>query len=366
MKPEDKFILEICKYVDVNRESVAELLTIDMDFSYVLGKLMINRLGALAFYNIQRLGLTQGLNREFLTPLKDVYYSCKKKNAAFQGLLCDFCGMLNRSEIKTEQLKYALLKGSALSQVYPEGTRTCNDIDVLTDRNGATVLSEILLGNGFVQGWVRNGILFEAKRSEIVSAVLNRGETIPFVKKTGIEECPIFEVDVNLSLDYKADRDSSRINEMLLSAQPSITTAAGPLMSLAKEDFIIHLCCHIYKEATIYNWVRFGRDQGLYKYIDVYSCLYNENDLFFERLIERIRRLGLSHECEYVFYVLKEMYLEPFTELFEIISGGKTNTFNIIYDPRSKKRYSFSQPIVEWVFNNKKRGHLCEYFDETE
>ena len=42
------------------------------------------------------------------------------------------------------------------------------------------------------------------------------------------------------------------------------------LYTLSLPDFILHLCAHLYKEATVMAWVEMGRDQSLYKYADLY------------------------------------------------------------------------------------------------
>lgn len=44
-------------------------------------------------------------------------------------------------------------------------------------------MQKILNDNGFIQGWVEDGLFIEASRNDIVMAKMNFGETIPFIKK---------------------------------------------------------------------------------------------------------------------------------------------------------------------------------------
>ena len=45
---------------------------------------------------------------------------------------------------------------------------------------------------------------------------------------------------------------------------------------LGDEDFFLHLCAHLYKEATTLPWIEMHRDMTLYKYCDIYIIPYIE------------------------------------------------------------------------------------------
>lgn len=48
---------------------------------------------------------------------------------------------------------------------------------------------------------------------------------------------------------------------------------ATNLVTLEDKDFIIHLCLHLYKEATTSEWVFRRKDLNLYKFNDIYVLL---------------------------------------------------------------------------------------------
>jgi hypothetical protein len=355
MRAEDYYILELCNYLDPCVSRLKELAREELDYSYILGKLLINRLGALAYHTFLTKELTTGINREFINTLKNAYISSNEKAVEFRNMLDELSSLLQKVTFS-----YALLKGSYLSQIYPKGTRTSNDIDIFIDETGIDALTNILLENGFCQGYVRQNHFVPATRAEIISARINRGETVPFIKTTSNKYHHFFEVDINTSFDYKVSAQKNILSKMLYQCERSIKTSHGYLYTFSREDFIIHLCCHLYKEASTYPWVRFGRDQGLYKYIDIYTCILSESNYSWHKLIDRITALGFGNECHYAFAVLAQMYGGVFEEVRAALKQYSTSPLNIIYDPTTQKTFCYDMDLIDWVFCNSKRKYLYE------
>ncbi len=147
--------------------------------------------------------------------------------------------------------------------------------------------------------WLRAGVLRAgrfrpATRQEIISSRMNRGETVPFVRKVDLPGMPYWEIDINFTLDYQA-RDSGAVERLLEGRQARIETAEAPLYTLAPADFLLHLCAHLYKEASIYNWVEMGRDLSLYKFSDLYLLLREDLDeALAAEVLERAEACGLK------------------------------------------------------------------------
>ena len=355
MKFEDFYIIELCNYINPDTQKIQALMQEDLDYSYILGKLLINRTGALAYYTLSNNGLMEKLNREFKNALKNEYISCKDKTLEFFSMLGEIGALLQNAKFK-----YALLKGSYLSKLFPLGTRTSNDIDIFIDSSGIDAITNLLNKNNFSQGYIRQNKFVPASRLEILTAQLNRGETVPFIKPVAKKYYDYFEVDINLSFDYQAAKNNSGYSEMLNRIEPTIKTKTGSLYTFSKEDFIIHLCCHLYKEATTYPWISLDRDQGLYKYIDIYACVFKENALFVEAFVKRVHQLGFSKECHYAFAVLAKMYGGVFEKIRLLLANLSTTTLNTIYDPKTKKTYQYDMDLLDWIFCNSKKDYLYE------
>lgn len=347
---ENKFILNSCKYLQPDYDLLSDLANFNVDYIYILGQILYNRVGGVAYHVLEKSPLMNKLNREFKNTLKTIYETNIVKSESYKkslGFLADILFSVN--------FPYALLKGSYLVSLYPMGLRTSNDIDILINFKDITAISNLLLKSGFIQGYLRNNTFAPATRAQIVSSQMNRGETVPFVKEVNYPYMKYLEVDLNFSLDFKPEKDSSIVEKFLDSASADIKTNNGELNTLSKDDFLIQLCSHLYKEATVYNWVEFGRDQGLYKYLDIYLILNT-----FENIInyEKINELGLQKECYYALFGVNKLFDMGIS--LDNINISDTGFLNEIIDVSNKKTYKHDMNFIDWVFYSKRKEMLYE------
>lgn len=255
---------------DVTMPKVKHNLEKD-DFELLLGEICLNRVAGIAYKNI--VGNPDIIApKEMIKVLKILYEDNLKKSERYRKHIKYLSGILNNADFK-----YALLKGALLNtRVYESGLRTSNDIDILIEENDVSRCQKILCENGFTQGYFVPGSgIIPATRKEIILAKMNYGETIPFVKI--IDDEPLV-IDLNFSIDYKPEKDTLIVNRLLNNIE-DVTYEDVTFKSLNLEDFIIHLCCHLYKEATIYDWVKRRKDLLLYKFSDlnvIFNCYLRE------------------------------------------------------------------------------------------
>jgi len=352
------FTLSLCQYLKPEEEIINDLIKDGLDYPYILGQLLFNRVGGAAYYTLDKLSLLGKTNREFKNTLKTVYDANIIKTESFKISL-DYL-----SEIfKDVDFKYALLKGSYLVNLYPIGLRTSNDIDILLNFEDSTSVSMILTENGFIQGNVRNDELLRATRTEIISSQINRGETVPFVKEINLPHMRFLEIDVNFSLDFKPEQNKSIVGKLLENAVPDIKTAGGALYTLSTADFLIQLCVHLYKEASVYNWVEFGRDQGLYKYLDIYLFILMFPDTIVSAsLAGKIKAFEIGKECFYALSGARELFpscnTSELNTLLNAIRPQETEYLNEITSPADSKTYKYDVGFKDWVFSGKRKKLL--------
>lgn len=361
MEKEHELVLELCKFMRPNGNRIKVLLSQKLDMAYVLGVILFNRMGGVAYETLKKTGLLSETNREFQNTLSAIYATNVERTMSYRNSLADLSGILAGIPIR-----YAALKGAYLCSMYPVGLRTSNDIDILVDKDGIGVISERLLTNQFKQGYVKNGLFVPATRAEIISSRMNRGETVPFVLEREDAKMKYLEVDVNFSLDFQARDMVGTVTSMLQKAEPSIKTENGCLYTLCLEDFIIHLCAHLYKEATTYPWVSAGRDLSLYKFSDLY-LLYEKNVLtskeMIEKLIYRIQDVGQEKECYYSlrnFCTLYGIQDERIEVLLSAMSLPDMSFMNHIYRADKKIYYQFHMDYVSWFFCSNRIDQLQE------
>ncbi len=358
MTHEQELVLELCKFEQPDGERIQDLLAQKPDMPYVLGQLLFNRMGGAAYYVLKKLDLLGKVNREFRNTLDAIYSSNCGKARALQASMADMAEALAGLDIR-----YAALKGAYLVSVYPVGIRTSNDIDLLLNKKDVGRISTRLSESGFKQGSIKSGVFVPATREEILTSKMTRGETVPFIRETGQEHMKYLEIDLNFSLDYQARNVSMRVDSFLDRVVPEIHTEKGNLFTLSMTDFIIHLCAHLYKEATLYPWVEMGRDLTLYKFADLYLLSARGHFDEHDDLVYRIRELGMEQECYYALCHTATLFGIQNPALFALLERIKpenTVFMKQIYMPSEQKTFSFDMDYTDWFFCKNRAGALTE------
>lgn len=279
---------ELCKFKsDTFDENLLEYAT-----AHVLGQLFFNRMQGVAYGTLCRHGLLGKVNREFRNSLKGACEQNLKKNDSFVQCVKQISDVLIQNDYQV-----AMLKGAWLCSHYPEGYRTSNDIDLLVRPEDVTAIGRVLESIGFRQGYVRNGEFLPATRREIITSKMMRGETVPYIRQVDLPGMKYLEVDINFSLDYK-NSETDVLEEML---KESVIVEENEIRipTLNREDFFLHLCAHLYKEATTFWWVKMHRDMTFYKYCDIYMLLNELSEEDVSKLFVRAKALGMEKICGY-------------------------------------------------------------------
>ena len=359
MKNENNLILELCKFISPDKAKLEEIMGYTIHWPYVLGQLLFHRMGGAAYYTLRECELLGRVNREVRNSLKTVYDSGKAKSESMKTALAGLAGILRGAGFP-----YALLKGAYLVSLYPAGLRTSNDLDVLISQKDISELETRLKSSGFAQGNIRSGSFIPASRAEILSSRMNRGETVQFIKRVDLPGMEYFEIDINFSLDFKAKQESDAVAALLKNAASLIETGNGKLLTLSPADFLIHLCCHLYKEAAVYAWVEMERDLSLYKFADIYLLVNEWTDpALYTDLADHISKYGLNRECYYSLLRTKELFGIENGELDKLLTGvspGNIAYLTEIIQPEKNKTYRYEKAFSDWLFTSGRKEHLYE------
>ena len=329
----------------------------------VWGCVFLNRLQGGAYRALKKYGCLNKVNREIRTALAVAYEANVEKNKSFYKCVNELSRLL-----KQLPFEVAMLKGAVLCGVYPEGYRTSNDIDLLVLPANVTELGNALQKEGFRQGYIRNEMFVPATRSEVISSRMLRGEVVPYIKEVNMPEMRYLEIDINFSLDYK-NSDATCL-KALLERNTILQLKDIQIPTLSKDDFLIHLCGHLYKEATTLPWIKFKRDMTLYKYMDIYMLLNRMSDFDIDEFIERAKEINLEKECAFSVLqtteLLKMEERAPFSNLKRILKNDP-NYLHRVYSPEEKCTYVFrTKKVRERFFMENRINDLKkEDIDET-
>ena len=328
----------------------------------VLGHLFFNRMQAVAYGTLEKHNLLGKVNREFRNSLKGAFIqNIEKNNSFFQ------CVELLEKALSECESKYAMLTRAYLCKAYPKGYRSSNDIDLLVHPRDITKVGNALLKMGFKQGNIRNGNFEKATRKEIIESKMMRGETVPYIKEINLPGMQFLEVDINFSLDYKPG-DTDLLNEMMNNTL-FVKLDDFRVRTLRADDFFVHLCSHLYKEATTLPWVEMMRDMTLYKYCDIYMLLNDANKEHIDFLFERATKLGMEKVC--AFAVIQTAELFKFKNIYAVEIAEKILHYDLdfvhrIVSPKDKKELIFTERNVLERFFTENRKALLEEVNRSE
>lgn len=357
---EKELFFELCKFKAPNYKILKNLVD-EYSTSSVLGELFFNRMAGVAYGVLKEGAILGNVTREFRTSLANAYEQNTVKNKSFLK-----CVMYLNTILKKHSNDYAFLKGAYLCSIYPAGFRTSNDIDLLVRPQKVSDIGKTLVEHGFKQGNIKNGEFIPATRREIIESKMTRGETVPYIKEMDLPFFKYLEVDLNFSLDYKNSNDDT-VEEMI---DRAVNVKQLEIPTLEKSDFFIHLCCHLYKEATTMPWVKMRRDMTLYKYLDIYMLLFEATESDITDIFIRANELGVSDICACVImwtcdlFQFQNIYA---LKLSENILKHAPEMLNSVISPAEHKTYLYTEKdILKRFFTANRISLLTERNEENE
>lgn len=359
MKQKEKELFKnLCSF----KEDIFDEDLLDVASPEVLGHLFFNRMHAVAFGTLKKHGLLGKVNREFGNSLKAAYNQNIEKNNSFFK-----CIKMVDEALYVCDCKYAMLKGAFLCKVYPHGYRTSNDIDLLVSSNDVTKIGNALRSAGFKQGNVRNGKFEPSTRNEIIDSKMMRGETVPYIKEINLPGMQFLEVDLNFSLDYKSG-DANLIEEMLNNSF-YVNIEDFRVRTLRADDFFVHLCSHLYKEATTLPWITMMRDMTLYKYCDIYMLINDGHKKYIDFLFERAKEIGMEKICAFAVIQTAELFNfknKYAIEISQKVLGSDFDFIHIIVSPKDKKELIYTERNISERFFADNRESLLKEVKRSE
>lgn len=354
---EQELFWRLCRFLDPEREKIETLLKAGSGTPAVLGHLLYNRMAGIAYHMLLKTKTLDYASREFRNSLRDMYLLNVEKNRSFAH-----CRDLVTEILEGCGAEYALLKGAYLCGFYPSGCRTANDVDVLTEGKWITAIGNALLESGFQQGYIQNGMFVPASRKDIIHRKLTRGETVPYILEVKLPYMQYLEVDINFSLDYKNTADPAL--PAFISGAKWQKTGDGWCRTLSEPHFLLHLCMHLYKEATTYPWVQMGRDMNLYKFCDLYVLLMQYTLQDYKNLAAKAKEYGLLPQCCWVLTAtqgllqLEDPMLLGFLARY---SPENLQELDKIIDPAGKREFQYiNQDLRQRFFAENRMALLKE------
>ncbi len=345
----EKLILVLSRYDRTDYEEIVNHINFDnIDWSFFLGYAMINRVNGVIYEKIEELDVVPYYVKFFL---KTVYKEQKKRTEIHQNEIRIVTDLLEKNGIR-----YAMLKGAVLNTIfYTPGERISNDTDIMVHVDDIDRTVKLLKGEGYIQGDIKDGECVPATKKEILFARLNTYEIVPLFKKTGYDEYPFHEVDINFRLSN--DDDQSRALE-LLENTVVINNNSFDIRTLSLENFLLFLCIHHYREATMILKIVDGTDLTLYKFMDIHFFVSQKRtEIDWNKLKEICINLKRFKDVYYTLYYTERLYPGTIDDsVFEMFKPDNTDFINQ-YKGRdnSTEVYTWEMKFEDRFFSYKRK-----------
>jgi hypothetical protein len=304
MENEIKLILlaVLRKRTAIEDKIIDDLLYESLDWNFIIGNLVHHRLCGYFYFGLGDARLKK-VNNEVRKMMKLIVDAQKLKEIETNNELEQII-----KSFETNHVDYAMLKGVSYStDLYHQGIRRSNDIDILMMENQLDVVDKILKSGGYIQTYSNDDRLVPASRKEILIQRMNYHDIVPYVRN--LDENAIqkrMEIDINIHFDSKENDITKKVFDY---GTVYKKLDKFDLKCLPWETNLAHLCVHFHREATNTLWTEKNRDMVLYKLVDIMNFINHfateENK---SNWTDVITDLNLSKQAYFTLYVLNELY----------------------------------------------------------
>lgn len=251
------------------------------------------------------------------------------------------------------------LKGAYLiPNIYKDyGIRTIGDIDFMIKKGDTNKLIEIMQSIGYVQGEYnsKTNSFDPLRREKQIVWKTKMSNLYPFKKISNSDYVKYTLFDFCFSLDL--DLDTSSVEMMISKSEEDLK--AG-YYSLKNNDFFIHLCCHLYKEAVNAVHVVRSSDLNLIKFCDVREfIIQNMDSTQLNEALKFAKDNGLEKAVYYTLYYLNEIYCDGYeTALLEKLEVENKDFIHEYGEKNYGQVYTWKKSFWERLFADTNEDEL--------
>lgn len=312
-----------------------------------------NKTLGILYTNIEKYNLQNKIPERFLKNARFFYLGNTEKNKV---LLKEYQNIAVQFE--KAGIDFAPLKGIALlKDVYTDiGARELSDIDILANKLDASKIHEILTESNFVNGRFDSSTKKIKNYDQVYKKLwkMKMNTLLPYVKKVTSSYLDCIKIDISINLDIGLKQDF--VSDFLKRRK-------GGRLDYC--DFFIHMCCHLYKEATNAEWIYQSKDLNIIKFCDIREFyLLHKEKVCTETLIKRTKNTEIEAAIFYTLFYLKELYNDGYEDgILQKLSVEKS-IVDLYGKNNFDKERSFKKTFAERLFAESNRDELDDEFCE--
>ena len=353
---EQSFVLLGSRYTFTEEKKIqfANMLCKDLNWNKIIIYAVKNKVIGLLWRNIMQISPHYLLKGE-IDKLFRFYY---EGNIIRNNILITEKEKL-ASTFKRNEVEFVPLKGAFLiPNIYKDyGSRTMNDLDILILPERIETVKKILSEAGYLQGDydVLTGKVNPITRNKELLYKMKMNNLYAFKKKINNPIINFIDIDVCFNIDLKI-RDNMAERMLKRSRVEGDNTILKPC------DFFMHLCSHLYKEATNAMWIQLEKDIALIKFCDVrefYLRYMNKKEV--EKLLTTILvQDEYKKAIYYTMFYLRLLYNDGYENY--ILNNIELNDKDFIYkfgeNDYKDKDYYWKKDFINRVFSENNKDEL--------
>lgn len=340
----EKLIL-LCSRADQSEEvdEYIQSLILDsmMNWDMFLGVLLNNRVNGVVY---KKLIQYKGIPKYVIYYLRTIYEEqVMKGERHIQEIQ-----IINKA-LREAHIHYAFLKGAYMNTfVYKVGERSSNDTDIMVWPEDLNKCGKVLEDMGYRQGYIKDGEFKAATRNDIIFAKMNTYEIVPYIKIMEDSYLPYHVIDINFKL---SNDEKKGVSKRILDTVQDVERGKYSLRIMRDENFLLYLCIHLYREATMVLQIMSGTDLTLYKFMDVhFFILDREDSLDWDLMFEEAEILGRLNDIYYTLYYTEELY--PGTVCKKNLEKFKPESTDFLNEYKGRDN---TKEVYKWNLNFKER-----------
>lgn len=353
----DKFVLLLSRLTisEADTKIITDLIQSEkLNWSRIFQVAVQNKVLGLLYNNLKRLILISYIPMRYERNAKFFFLGNAIRNNELLKEYEKVIHALTQAGIKAVPLKGIYL----VPNMYQEyGAREMSDVDLLVKREDSAKILEIMSDLGYEQGSYKKDThkVEPYSREKKMLWNMNMNTMIPFVKICDSQYAECIKFDISFNLDMKLAPNP--VPSMLERAYQS-----DGLWYLRPSDFFIHLCCHLYKEASNAEWIYQNKDVNIIKFCDVREYILQKmrtEDI--QEAIHAVLECRVNQAVYYTIFYLKMIYQDGYEDkMLEELEISDLSFLDQFGQNNFKEPVKFKKSFWERIFSESNAEELRE------
>lgn len=349
-------LLSRLTFSENNETELKCLLNKKLDWYEILRNSINNKILPLIWHNLQKRNY-EGFIPSNIEKIAYFYYlGTKERNTIYLNDLNVIIQHMNSKGIPCIPLKGAYL----IPNIYKDfGIRTMNDIDCIINHSNVNKIRATMNELGYIEGeYEKDSNQIKAiNREKKIFWNMKMNNLFPFKKVSDSDYVKISEFDFCFSLDLELNYET--VDNMISRAKTEKSILSK---NLCESDFFIHLCCHLYKEATNAMWVMIEKDLNLIKFCDVREfVLQKMTPESINEAIEFAKKYRLEKALYYTLFYLNQIYSDGYEVTAMKRLDISDDSFLFLYGSKDfGENIAWKKSFWQRMFSNNNRDELID------